>query len=122
MNFATLWGRGMAFVRKWALVAFAYVVRYFRQIAKVVAIMIVVFELGGIWNEVHKMRQEQVKNRLYAMPEEQRKEFLGTDVDLKRRMESTSFVDGDVSIDGDVKLDEPVDVNLDEPIRVKIDQ
>jgi hypothetical protein len=83
-----------------------------RQIAKAVAVIIVIVELGAIWNEIHHMRAEQVKNSLYALPEDRRNALRGTAA--SRRFESTANVDGDVKIDGEVQLSEPVQVEIDQ--------
>ena len=100
-------------VRQWTLQAIAYSSRNIRAIAKVVAITIVIVELGAIWTEVHKMRNEQVKNAMYALPEDRRRELKGSKAG--KRMESTSYVDGSVTVDGTVSLE-------DQPIEVEIDQ
>jgi hypothetical protein len=42
----------------------------FREIMVCAALLIAITELGGIWNEVHRMRHEQVKNAWYSLPKE----------------------------------------------------
>ena len=79
-----------------------------RAITKAAAIVVVILELGGIWHEIHQMQSEQVKNALYALPKEQRNTLAA------KRLESSSFVNGEVAIDGSVKLDEPVTVEIDQ--------
>ena len=54
------------------------------------------------------MQREQVRNALYALPME-RRNTLGA-----RRLESSSFVRGEVAIEGTVQLDEPVTVEIDQ--------
>ena len=82
-----------------------------RAIAKATALAAVILELGGIWHEIHQMRSEQVKNALYALPKERRNALRGV---AAKRLESSSFVNGEVAIDGPVKLDEPVTVEIDQ--------
>ena len=81
-----------------------------RTIAKAAALIVVILELGGIWHEIHQMRSEQVKNALYALPTERRNVIRGA---AAKRLESSSFVNGEVAIDGPVELDEPVTVEID---------
>lgn len=81
-----------------------------RAIAKAAALVVVILELGGIWHEIHQVQSEQVKNALYALPKERRNALRGTSA---KRLESSSFVNGEVSIDGPVELDEPVTVEID---------
>ncbi len=81
-----------------------------RAIAKAAALGVVILELGGIWHEIHQMRSEQVKNAMYALPEEHRNVLRGA---AAKRLESSSFVNGEVAIDGPVELDEPVTVEID---------
>lgn len=90
----------------------------FRTIIVSAALLIVIMELGGIWKEIHQLRNEQVKNAWYALPEEGRKRLKGTLA--QKRRESTSFVNGDVSIDGTVDVEGTVDV--DQPVEVEIDR
>ena len=81
-----------------------------RAIAKATALVVVILELGSIWHEIHQMRSEQVKNALYALPTERRNVIRGA---AAKRLESSSFVNGEVAIDGPVELDEPVTVEID---------
>jgi hypothetical protein len=81
-----------------------------RTIAKAAALVVVILELGGIWHEIHQMRSEQVKNALYALPTERRNVIRGA---AAKRLESSSFVNGEVAIDGPVELNEPVTVEID---------
>jgi hypothetical protein len=82
-----------------------------RSIVRVAALVVVILELGGIWSEIHQMRKEQVTNALYALPKE-RREALGKTV-VGRRLKSTAYVDGVVSVNGTVELDQPVEVEID---------
>ncbi len=93
--------------------AYFYVRRNTRSIAKAAVLFAIIFELAGIWNEVHQMRNEQVKNISYAMPmpKAQRDALRGTPI--SKRWESTAFVDGSVSIDGSVDVNQPVEVEID---------
>jgi hypothetical protein len=75
------------------------------------ALAAVIFELGGIWNEIHQMRSEQVKNALYSFPDERRTSLRATT--LGRKLENTVKVNGSVEVEGNVKLDEPVEVEID---------
>lgn len=72
----------------------------------------IVVELGGIWHELHHIRLEQVKNALYALPQ-QRQDALRRTM-AGKRLESTAHIDGDVAIDGDVNLTQPVEVEIDQ--------
>lgn len=90
---------------------FSYFRRNFRTAAKVVALIAIIVELGAIWNEVHQMRSEQVKNITYALPQRQRDAIKETFA--SKRMQSTAFVNGNVTIDGRVDLNEPVQVEID---------
>lgn len=89
---------------------FSYLRLRIRHIAKAAVALAVIIELGGIWNEVHHMRNEQVKNALYALPQARRSALKGTPA--SRHMESTTFIDGSVSVDGPVELNEPVEVEI----------
>jgi len=64
-----------------------------------------------MWNEIHQMRNEQVRNISYALPQARRNALRGTPA--SRTMESTAFVDGDVKVDGPVELNEPIEVEID---------
>jgi hypothetical protein len=83
-----------------------------RPLAKAAALAVIIFELAGIWNEVHQTRREQVKNITYSLPKDRRDALKGTPA--SKRMESTAFVDGDVSIDGTVEVEQPVEVEIDQ--------
>jgi hypothetical protein len=80
------------------------------KLAKAGAVVAVILELGGIWHELHHIRSEQVKNALYASPFERSDSFRRSKIG--KRLESTAYVDGDVSIEGDVNLSEPVEVEI----------
>ena len=118
MSSAASNGPGIKPKRQSSFRVFSYLRGHLRSIAKAAALFVIIFELAGIWNEVHQMRNEQVKNIAYALPKE-RRNALRTPAAIKR-MESTAFVDGNVTIDGPVKLDGPVE--LDEPVEVEIDR
>lgn len=75
------------------------------------AVAALVFELGGIWNELHQMRKEQVKNALYSLSDQRRASIGNTP--SGRRLENTVNVNGSVEIDGKVELEEPVEVEID---------
>lgn len=83
---------------------------HIRSIVATIAFAIVIIELGGIWNEVHHMRGEQVKNALYSFPAGRRAALPAT---TQRHLENTVNVNGSVEIDGEVKLEEPVEVEID---------
>ncbi len=89
----------------------AYCVSNIVRIAKIAALTIVIVELGAIWSEVHQMRSEQVKNALYALPSENRIKIQGKPAE--QRLKSTSFVRGDVEIDGEVEVAQPLQVDID---------
>lgn len=91
--------------------AYFYIRRNTRSIVKAVVLFAIVCELAGIWNEVHQMRNEQVKNIAYAMPKAKRDAWKGKP--MGKRWESTAFVDGSVSIDGPVDVNQPVEVEID---------
>jgi hypothetical protein len=93
--------------------AYYYVRRNIRSITKAAVLFAIIFELAAIWNEVHHMRNEQVKNIAYAMT----KSSKGNPI--IRRWESSAFVGGSVSIDGPVEVNGTVDVN--QPVEVEID-
>ena len=57
------------------------------------------------------MQTEQVKNALYALPKERRDALHKTGAG--KRLESTTFVNGEVSVDGEVELSQPVTVEID---------
>jgi hypothetical protein len=97
--------------------AYFYVRRNLRSIAKAVVLLAIVCELAGIWNEVHHMRNEQVKNIAYAMTKSSKGDRMNR---IIRRWESTAYVDGSVSIDGPVEVNGTVDVN--QPVEVEIDR
>ena len=96
--------------RRWLRQSVTYCRQRICAIATGVALVGIISELGGIWHDVHQMRDEQVKNALYALPKERRDALRGTAASRKR--ESTVFVDGEVSIDGSVELDQPVEVEI----------
>ena len=98
--------------------AYYYVRRNIRSILKVAFLFAIIFELAAIWNEVHQMRNEQVKNIAYAMPKAQRDALRRTPIG--KRWESTAYVDSSVSIDGAVEVNGTVDVN--QPVEVEIDR
>ncbi len=88
----------------------AYCRSNLRAVLNCVAVLLVIVELGGIWNEVRQMRSEQVKNSLYALPKERRDTLKGTSA--RRRLESSSYVDGEVSVNGSVEVDQPIAVEI----------
>lgn len=98
-------------VRQSASWLFLCLRRNLRGAAKAVALIAIIVELGAIWNEVRQMRSEQVKNMTYMLPKERRDALKGTLPG--KRMESTAFVNGNVSIDGPIDLNEPVEVEID---------
>lgn len=87
-----------------------YCRRNMRSIAIAAALVVVISELGGIWHEIHLMRSEQVKNATYQLSKERRNALPEAAV---KRLESSSFVNGTVGIDGPVELNEPVEVEID---------
>jgi hypothetical protein len=89
---------------------FTHIRRNIRVIAKTAAMLAVIIELAAIWNEIHQVRNEQVKNITYALPKERRDALRRSHA--SKRMESTAFVDGQVTIDGAVELDQPVEVEI----------
>lgn len=78
---------------------------------KITVCIALLIELGGIWNELHHIRTEQVKNALYALPPSTQRAARrhGT----AKSLEATSKIEGSVSIDGAVQLEQPVDVEID---------
>jgi len=88
---------------------------HIRSMIKSAAFVILVVELGGIWNELHHVRTEQVKNAWYALSPEVKQRIPARYI---RKWESTSDVEGNVTVDGSVSIDG--DVNLDEPVEVEI--
>jgi len=83
---------------------------------KSAAFVILVVELGGIWNELHHVRTEQVKNAWYALPFEVQQRIPAKFI---KKWESTSDVEGSVTVEGSVSIDGDVDLN--EPVEVEID-
>jgi hypothetical protein len=69
----------------------------------------VVVQLGGIWHELHQMRNEQVRSALYSLPPARQQQLRGSRAE--RMLRSTTHVDGEVSID-----------DAAQPIKVEIDQ
>jgi hypothetical protein len=79
-------------------------------IIKCVVIVAVVIELGGIWNEVHHIRNEQVKSEWYALPPEAQRTLAQRGVRAKKLYESSSRAD----VEGSVSIEnEPVEVEID---------
>jgi hypothetical protein len=99
------------FLRQRFLSAVTYCRTNIRAVVLAAALVAIITELGGIWSEVHQMRREQVKNATYALSKERRDALRGTAA--RRRLESTAYVDGEVSIEGNVQLEEPVEVEID---------
>ena len=70
---------------------FSYFCRiHFRTIVSFAFLIAVVCELGGIWHEIRQMRNEQVKNTAYALPEERRRSLPDGKEGLRARRLSTA--------------------------------
>ena len=70
-----------------------------KQIAAFVVVVVVLIELGGIWNELHHIREEQVRNQYYAIPKESRAKISEKN---KAGLLSSSTL----------MIDEPLEVNV----------
>jgi hypothetical protein len=85
-------------------------------IVAAVAILAIVFELGGIWLEVRGLRREQVKNAVYSLrPDVVERMRSGPNGELLLRQlsgRSTALIAGS-------ELD-PIYVRAEEPIPVEI--
>lgn len=95
----------------------------------VAAVMLIAFELGGIWLEVKGLRREQVKNAAYALHpralarlrsnsgKESVKYYL-------RSLESKiGGIDGTVNVDVEEFNAHPIQVEIeDQPVRVEIER
>jgi hypothetical protein len=82
-----------------------------REVLFVAALVVIISELGGIWREIHQMRSEQVKNATYALPQNRRDAIRKTA--LGKKLESTALVDGHVTVEGKVEIEQPIEVNID---------
>jgi hypothetical protein len=83
--------------------------RQWRQALMALVVVVVIVELGGIWHELHQVRNEQVRNALFSLPPARQQQMRGSRAEAVLR--STTHVDGEVSID-----------DAAQPIRVEIDQ
>lgn len=81
------------------------------RVAKTAALLAVIVELGGIWHDLHHIRDEQVKNAFYGLPDS-RQATVRQNAFAKRRLQSTTNVSGDVEIDGEVDVAQPIDVEI----------
>ncbi len=82
-----------------------------RTILATVGMFVMIFELGGIWNEVHQMRSEQIKNAFYALPDSTQKALKANH--REKKFENSVTVNGSVEVEGDVHVQEPVEVDID---------
>lgn len=82
-----------------------------RSILKWAAVVVIAAELGGIWNEVHHIRNEQVKSEWYALTPDAQRIVARRGPKAKKLYESSSNanVEGSVSIDN-----EPLEVEIDQ--------
>lgn len=85
-----------------------------RRIFSLVLLTIIAWELGGIWIELKGVRDEQVKNALYALAPKQiehlrSRSHNGAVNSRLRRLESEV-----------VGIEQSVDVNIQEPLTVDI--
>jgi hypothetical protein len=87
-----------------------------KQVAFIVAVVTALIELGGIWHELHHLRQEQVKNQYYAIPKEARAK-ISEKGKASLQSSSTVLIDGPVdvevrnsSIDVEVQNTVPVEI------------
>lgn len=71
------------------------------QVLFVAILLVLAIELWGIWTELGRIRKEQVKNKLYGLPESTltRIESRRNKELIKRRFEATVFVEGTVQVD-----------------------
>jgi hypothetical protein len=76
---------------------------------------IIAWELGGIWTELKGVRNEQVKNALYALPAKQA-EHLRSQVNSKGAQHQLRLLASEIA-----GIDNAVDVNIDQPLSVEID-
>ncbi|HKZ51798.1 MAG TPA: hypothetical protein VJ085_00810 [Candidatus Acidoferrales bacterium] len=60
----------------------------------VLILLVLAFELGGIWFELRRARQEQVKNKYYSLPEEVRSRIpIERRELLRKKLEGTAYVE-----------------------------
>ena len=99
-------------MRKWLSTLAPYARVNFRATFNLAVMALIAIELGGIWHDLHEMRNEQVKSAYYALPEARRKALRGTAA--QRNLESTTNVSGTVGINGSVEVEQPVEVDIDQ--------
>jgi DNA-binding PadR family transcriptional regulator len=91
------------------------------QLAALFVLVVLAFELNGVWVELRHIRAEQVKNKFYTLTDEQAARLQkviqekGKPAELvKKKLEATSIVEGEVDIGN------TVDVNVEnEPLQVE---
>lgn len=83
---------------------------HWRSMLKWAVVVVIAVELGGIWNEVHHIRNEQVKSEWYALTPDAQRIVARKGPKAKKLFESSSNAD----VEGSVSIDnEPVEVEID---------
>jgi hypothetical protein len=90
----------------------------------ILVLLVIVWELGGIWIELRGVRSEQVKNAFYALPSKQMERLRSrSDRRVQNRLRLLASEIAGIEQHVNVDIDQPLDVEIgNQPLSVEIER